>query len=156
MDSYPASGAASAIDEYPIEKDLASVACRAAIELDNHLLNRGKELGAISTLHKLVSESLPTGHDPMAANWLRDPSAAVVINRALRQGTHTTQVDELVKQAHELLNQFSSLLENPKEFVKQRRSDAEKMREFCLALSRSAASTRRSPLDRNEGSVFRR
>lgn len=142
--------------EFPAETDLASVACRAAIELDNQMLNRGNGVDSISQLHKMVSESLPTGQDPMAANWLRDPSTTVVVHRALSRNSPATAVDELVKKAREILAQFSSLIASPTEFVKQHREEAEKMREFCLALSRSASSTRRSPLDRNEGSVFRR
>ncbi|HUY32086.1 MAG TPA: hypothetical protein VMV69_04840 [Pirellulales bacterium] len=146
-------------DNCKMENDLPAVACHAAVELDNLVLDRPGGFVSVARLISLISESIPQEHDPASPNWLRDPTAVVVVNRALGDATppkSISTVDELVKEAGSLVQRFSELVRNPTKFRQSNTNELNEMRAFCLALSRRASATKRSPHDRIPEHRFRR
>lgn len=145
--------------DWPIENDLSAIACSAAIELDNLILDRQIGFASVELLGSLLSESIPQEHDPASPNWLRDPTAAVVVNRALgdaSSGNGISTVDDLVRRAGELIERFAELVRDPAEFRRRQCAELEQMRSFCLALSRRASAAKKSPHDRVPEHRFRR
>jgi hypothetical protein len=145
--------------DWPVENDLPTVACHAAIELDNLILDRPIGLSSVDRLRFLLSESIPPERDPNSPNWLRDPTAVVVVNRALGDEPSRkpiSTVGELVREAGELVAQLAELIRDPSAFRTSNAAELNKMRSFCLALSRRASATKKSPHDRIPEHRFRR
>jgi hypothetical protein len=142
-----------------LENDLPTVACHAAIEIDNLLLDRSGDFLSVQRLVSFISESIPLEHDPTSPNWLRDPTAVAVVNRALSDAATRkpiSTVDELVREAGDLLQQFRELLRNPQEFKNSHTAKLAEMKSFCLALSRRATAAKESPHNRMPEHPFRR
>jgi len=145
--------------EWPMESDVPSLACQAAIELDNILLDRPCGTDSVCRLARIISRSIPDEQDPSSANWLLDPTAVVVVNRAIGDSTRRqpfSTVKELVREAGELVQRFHKLIDDSEGFKKKNSDDLKKMRAFCLALSRRASAAKKSPHDRVPDHPFRR
>src|SRR2546427_204701 len=100
----------SAVHQVPqpleLEMDLASLASQAAIELDDLLLGRRKELTAVRVLVEKISAGLPQGK-PF------DTTTVVAIQRALIDtpgSKQATTVSELQTSAAELTKRLSNLV----------------------------------------------
>jgi hypothetical protein len=77
-----------------LEEDLPSLACHAAIELDDIILGCEPRTEALGRLLSYLRNVMPR------ANQVLDPTTAVVMNRAigdLPTGRRAATVDELVK-----------------------------------------------------------
>jgi hypothetical protein len=126
-----------------LEMDLASLASQAAIELDDLLLGRRKDLTAVGVLVDKIAAGLPEGK-PL------DATTVVAIQRALIDtpgSKQTTTVSELQSSAAEMTARLSGLI--TEEDVKG--SDVlERLRSFCVALSKHSTALQRSPYDRRE------
>ena len=126
-----------------LEMDLASLASQAAIELDDLLLGRRKDLTAVGVLVDKIAAGLPEGK-PL------DATTVVAIQRALIDtpgSKQTTTVSELQSSAAEMTARLSGLI--TEEDVKG--SDVlERLRAFCVALSKHSTALQRSPYDRRE------
>lgn len=120
--------------------DLASLASRAAIELDNLMLKRPTSLEAAQRLAARLSERIPS----TPASKIPDIATVVALRRALIETpgfTEATTLDELVKNAA----QVTGLLSKAGPEV-----DLKLLRTFCVALSREATAAQRSPFERPE------
>jgi hypothetical protein len=126
-----------------LEMDLASLASQAAIELDDLLLGRRKDLTAVGVLVDKIAAGLPEGK-PL------DATTVVAIQRALIDtpgSKQTTTVSELQSSAAEMTARLSGLI--TEEDVKG--SDVlVRLRSFCVALSKHSTALQRSPYDRRE------
>ena len=81
----------SSSEPLELEMDLASLASQAAIDLDDLLLGRGKELTAVKVLAEKIASSLPSGQTI-------DATTAVAVQRALIETpglSQSTTVNEL-------------------------------------------------------------
>ena len=126
-----------------LEMDLASLASQAAIELDDLLLGRRKDLTAVGVLIDKIAACLPQGK-PL------DATTVVAVQRALIDtpgSKQTTTVSELQSSAAEMTARLSGLITesdvNAPNLVEQLRS-------FCVALSKHSTALQRSPYDRRE------
>jgi hypothetical protein len=122
--------------------DLAALASRAAIELDNLMLNRPTSLDAARGLAERLGEQM---HSSTGMN-VPDISTVVALRRALIETpglTSATTLDELVKNAVAVTGWLSTA--GPNATV-----DLESLRKFCVALSREATASQRSPFERPE------
>jgi hypothetical protein len=127
-----------------LEMDLASLASQAAIDLDDLLLGRRKELTAVKVLAEKIAASLPLGQT-------MDATTAVAVQRALIETPglpQTTTVNELVNSAAELTARLSKLVAKPE--PKENPDEVKQLRSFCVALSRSSTALQGSPYDRPE------
>ena len=125
-----------------LEMDLASLASQAAIDLDDLLLGRRKELNAVRVLAKQIATNLPSGQ-------AMDPTTAVAVQRALIETPglpQSTTVSELLTSAAKLTSRLSELVgkQEPTDNV----DEVKQLRSFCLALSRNSTALQRSPYDR--------
>lgn len=126
-----------------LEMDLASLASQAAIELDDLILGRRKDLTAVGVLIDKIAAGLPEGK-PL------DATTVVAIQRALIDtpgSKQTTTVSELQSSAAEMTARLSGLITGGD--VKA--ADVlEQLRSFCVALSKHSTALQRSPYDRRE------
>ncbi len=126
-----------------LEMDLASLASQAAIELDDLLLGRRKDLTAVGVLVDKIAAGLPQGK-PL------DATTVVAVQRALIDtpgSKQTTTVSELQSSAAEMTARLSGLIT---ESDVKAPSLLEQLRSFCVALSKHSTALQRSPYDRRE------
>ena len=65
-----------------LRRDLPSVACRAAVEIDNLILDRTSDLGAVKDLRDVLRESLVDIQEPALPTSLLNPTTAILVNGA--------------------------------------------------------------------------
>ena len=126
-----------------LEMDLASLASQAAIELDDLLLGRRKDLTAVGVLVDKIAAGLPEGK-PL------DATTVVAVQRALIDtpgSKQTTTVSELQSSAAEMTARLSGLIT---ESDVKAPNLLEQLRSFCVALSKHSTALQRSPYDRRE------
>jgi len=124
-----------------IRRDLSSLACRAAIEIDNLILERSSDLQALPLLAKTLRDDLIDIPEPTSPSSLLNPTTAIVVNGAISEASRKAPLrllDEVVGEAKSITAQFDSVLQDPQGFRSQSLDDLENMRSFCLALSRRA------------------
>ena len=141
-----------------LESDLASLACQAAIELDNLILDRPTAFESASRLVSAITESVPENSDPFSPNSLLDPTVVLIVNRAIGDaipGEPPTRVDDLVRCAARLMQELSDLIADPGRSRANRLPELKQMRLLCLALSKCAAAAMLSPEDRFPEHPFR-
>lgn len=124
---------------WEMESDLPSLACQAAIELDNLVIGRPVQLEAVRRLAAHISPPISGASSP-------DLTTLMVIRHAIDDGdgmcTPLSTVDQLRQEASKIGESLHNLLATD-------RHDPEtlkKMRTFCLVLSRSA-SAYQQPID---------
>lgn len=123
--------------------DLATMACRAAVELDNTILGRGQHFETLTRLAEQMS-FLVTRIKPNSSSSFTDPTAVVLMKRAVEDyavgATPPSTVDELAVIVNAIQKNLQDLLQKQqpdKEHLKE-------MRSFCLSLSESASSYQQS------------
>lgn len=119
-----------------LEHGLPTIACRAAIEIDNVLLNRLEKFKAVPQLVKTL-EGIQSDLD------IIDPGDAIVINRAISNtgivATSLTTTNELKSHANNIRTRLKALFENS--IVSDNiKDELKQLRSFCIELSKSAAS----------------
>jgi hypothetical protein len=119
--------------------DLGPIACRAAIELDNLLLGEGVTRVALQRLSKLLSSFIEAG-DPPRPVLQEHPAALVVIKGAIGDARIAQQelatIDELLATARSLTERLVNVTDNADIVCKD---ELQQLKQFCLALSRSAS-----------------
>lgn len=128
-----------------LDADLPFLSSRAAIELDNVVLGRPTELSSVKALVRRLSNSFEPIHETATPRSLMDPATLTVVSRAISGSQWTsklTTVDQLVTEAWNLTSSMKKSSEDrtstPEKQV------LERMRDFCVALSKCAASYRKT------------
>jgi hypothetical protein len=133
---------------WELEGDLPSLSSIAAIELDNLILKKSKDLEGVKRLAAKISNSLS-----MTSN---DPTAMVVMDMAMTDSQlsgHLETVDELVQKAEEIIQRLKQIMAKPK---KTNITELKIMRNFCITLSKHASAHEPSPYDIEPYHPFRR
>jgi hypothetical protein len=141
-----------------LESDLASLACQAAIELDNLILDRPTTFDSVRRLIATIAESVPDSARAFSPSSLLDPTAVLVLNRAIGDavpGVAPNRVDELVRHAARMIQQLSDMIANPEHSRASRLSELKQMRLLCLAVSKHASAAIPSPEERIPDHPFR-
>ena len=139
--------------------DLPSVACQAAIELDNLILGRTNELPSVRELSVRISEEVPEMSDLNSPLSLVNPSTIVALHGTLKESRITIPSDdigELTRQAGEIVSRLNMISDDPQA---ARSSDLEglrKLKEFCLILSRQSAAASMNPVESRPPHPYRR
>jgi hypothetical protein len=134
------------------DPDLPMLAAQAAIELDS--LRRGKLIG-LRTVHE-VGQRLRTSLETSPDNGKRaiiDSSTFAIVGPAL----DTTEWSGRVKTTEQLINgtgEIADIMTDLNEQVETKQ--IEKIRNFCVALSKFAAAYRQSLHDLEPAHTFRR
>ena len=123
--------------------DLSDVASRAAVELDNLLLGKSRDLQATTDLVEYITESIPENADSVKSGAGLDTTTVIVLNRAIDDSSvaahPVSTVADLATEIYKILRQLEELknsLNDPKEVVCEKLA---KLRDFCLALSKGAS-----------------
>lgn len=125
---------------------LAQVASNAAVEFDCYL--RGRQFGfdAVTQLASYLQSEIKEVNEPPTPSSLLNPSVAVVMSRAINSSNWApiiTTVADLVNQAKEISKELQSseaLLDK----ATATEATVQKLRDFCVALSKAAAEQRHS------------
>ena len=126
--------------------DLALLASRAAVEVDDLLLGRPSTLDAVRRLADHLQSKLRLDKAP-ASMRLMDPTTVVMVRRAMNaSGGAVNTIDELVARANEMTAEVPSATGD--------RGRLESARGFCVALSRIADSYGPSMDDGDEPHPF--
>jgi C4-dicarboxylate-specific signal transduction histidine kinase len=148
------------IREWELETSLPSLASQAAAELDNLLLGKSNQVDALRRLSAQIAESIVNVDQPDAPGSLIDPSAVVVMHRAIGEtnttGVRMTTIHDLIHEATRITQGLESIGRDPEGTKSQAVSVIEKMRDFCLVLSRLASAHEQSVLERRPSHPFRR
>jgi len=124
------------------EGDLATTACRAAIELDDLILERASSLDHVQALSSLLSPSSAPTPDSEEPFHFISPTTVVVVHRAIDDtgvaGQRLDTVGELLKEAARIGDQLKVLAAGPVTGMRPNGVDLAQMRAFCVALSRRA------------------
>lgn len=142
---------AESVDSLGWKEDLATLASRAAVELDDRILQRANTLPSVRRLSEILASSVAEVHDAASPSSSLNPSTAVLLRRAIPGGHELNSLEELLEEARKLTGRINNLVENER----PEPAALEQLREFCLELSRKALAMRRSPLER-PGHPFRR
>lgn len=145
--SVPASAIADVTLGADISKiDLASLACSAALELDNLSRGRGEPtLEAVPRLATAISNLANEIHRG-SSEPLHNPATLVVMNKAIADSHFSPpmkRVDDLYREAGKISDLLSSLA-SARPPVEADRSNLTKLRAFCVALSQLISAYQRS------------
>ena len=135
-----------------LDPDLPFLASEAAIDLDNLLSNKSKELTAIRRLAEQLKNSIHLSESGSCPRSLMDPATLTVLGEAVLQvagKNRHSKIEDLLTQAALITEVLSN--EDP-----ENRDNLEKARDFCVALSRAATVYRKSILDLRPQHPFRR
>ena len=142
-----------------LERDLPSLACRAAVELDNLGLGRSSGLESVRKLSLSLKKSLPEVADFASPSSLFDPTMAIVVNGAIsdtKQAEPIRQMAELLGETKNITDRLENLLQDPDEFCRTSLDQVKELRSFCLALSKRAFGFKRPRQSRTPQHPFRR
>jgi hypothetical protein len=123
---------------------LATVACEAAIELDNLVRGRSESTGSIRKLADRLTKELPEASDLSSIKHLIDPSTVIVMSGAIREllcPGPMRGVQDLTRAAGKVAQRLLLISGNPAG-SRGDLTSLEELRDFCLALSRRAAAAR--------------
>ncbi len=127
------------------DPDLPFLASEAAIDIDNMLTKNSYDFNAIHLLAERLKNSIQFDAPNASSHSLMDPATLSVLGEAVAKSTRKTnnshKIDNLLKEAAKIADLLS------KETPIEDREELEKVREFCVALSRAALAYRKSIRD---------
>ena len=132
-----------------LDPDLPLLAAEAAIDIDNLLSNRSKDMTAISKLAELLKNSIKVNSIGFPHS-LMDPATLTILSEALSHAAGNNKVEGLLSEAVKISTSLSS--EDPMKNTEE----LEKAREFCIALSTAVATYRKSIRDLRPMHPFRK
>lgn len=145
--------AADVLEKY--EGDLASLACRAASEIDDLIIGQTPTFVAVKRLSEILSKLTGTS----SPSSLVDPTTAVILNRAIGSANlqvSKRSVDELLQETKRVTRILDGLAGEPDRFRTERITELKDLLTICLSLSRQASAFRRSPDVLRPTNPFRR
>ena len=132
-----------------VQEDLASIASRAAVELDHVVLGRSARAEGLHAVTLLATalRDWSNVNQPAAPDSALNPTTAVVLHRALNEYTEhqaPTQLQEILDKAAEVTELLRAVAEHP---GSQNATEIIRLRTFCIDLSKQALAALRSPYD---------
>ena len=137
----------SRINYADLGHDLPSVACQAAIELDNLILGRTNELPSVRELSARISKEVPQMSDLNSPLFV-DLSTVVALHGTLKESRITPpsdEIGELTRQAKEIVSRLNTISDDPPAARSSDLEELKKLKEFCLILSRRSATASMHP-----------
>jgi len=130
-----------------LDTDLASLACHAAIELEGVVLGRATRFEAVEKLATALSGAKIDSTGSVCLDFLHDPSVSLAMHQAIVASSIASETLEEDDQLIEQTGKISAELAN---FVKRAEAgdksfhEADKLKQFCLALSSGASLSQES------------
>jgi hypothetical protein len=140
-------------------QDLPSVACQAAIELDNLILGRTNNLPSVAELSVRLSEEVPPVCDLNSHLSLVDPSTVVALHGTIQESRLAAPSDNIVdltRQAGEIVRRLKAVSDDPAAARTSGLEELQKLKEFCLILSRRSAAATGDPDESRPPHPYRR
>lgn len=140
-------------------QDLPSVACQAAIELDNLILGRASDLPGVAELSVRLSREVPEVPDLNSPLSLVDPSTVVALHgtiQELRLAAPSDDIIDLTRQAGEIVLRLNKVSDDPTAARASDLDELRKLKEFCLILSRHSAAATGDPDESRPPHPYRR
>lgn len=136
-----------------LDLDLPFLASEAAIDIDNLLSNRSKEVTAIRLLADQLRNSIEISSSGEPLRSLMDQATLTILGEAVARTAgeaYSKKVDDLLSEAVKISKELSSdePTRNPKEL--------ERARDFCVALSTAVVAYHKSISDLTPQHPFRR
>jgi hypothetical protein len=139
--------------------DLASVACQAAIELDNLILGRVNTLPSVAELSNRLTAEVPNVPDLNSPLSLIDPATVVALHGTLQEACITAPSDDiadLTQRAGEIVRRLKAVSADPQGAKSADLEELRKLKEFCLILSRRSAAASGEPDESRPPHPYRR
>jgi len=136
-----------------LDLELPLLASEAAIDIDNLLSNRSKELTAIRLLADQLRNSIEISSIGEPPRSLMDPPTLSILGEAIARAAgegYSKKVDDLLTEAVKIGTELSS--EDPTRNIKE----LERARDFCVALSMAVVAYHKSISDLSPQHPFRR
>jgi hypothetical protein len=134
-----------------LDTDLPFLASEAAVDLENILSGRGTQLAAIQCLAARLKNSIELSNSGGPPKALMDPATLTVLGEAVAQtAASATNVNDVLAEAAKIASDLSAPESSRK------REELVRARDFCVALSKAAASYRRAIRDLRPPHPFRR
>ncbi len=136
-----------------LDPDLPFLASEAAIDIDNLLSNRSKELTAIRRLASRLNNSIKLDTAGGPPRSLMDPAMLTVLGEAMGEALKNQSlqtVEDLLDEATKIAKVLSS------EDLSQSPVESKQARDFCVALSRAVMVYHKSIRDLRPSHPFRR
>src|SRR6266542_1183899 len=115
--------------------DLPSIACQAALELDNLLLGRANALPSVRELSARLTEEVPALPDLASPLSLIDPSTVVVLHGTFQESQITTpsdNIEDLTRQAGEIVRRLKAASDDPPAARASDKEGLRQLKQFCL------------------------
>ena len=137
-----------------VQSDLPSLACHAAFEFDNLILNRSNTLDAVVRLANQIDHwmqaKIEVDQSSNQQSWGISSTAIVLMNNAIvasdwnRSVPEMTKVNELREEARKIVNFLKRVVEETQKVRENNDEELKKMSSFCLELSKSASALKSS------------
>lgn len=138
--------------------DLPSVACQAAIELDNLILGRTNELPSVRELSARISAEVPEMSDLNSPVFV-DLLTVVALHGTLKESRITIPSDEIgefTRQAGVIASLLNRVSDDPRAARSSDLEELKKLKEFCLILSKQSAAASMNPDESRPPHPYRR
>src|SRR5262245_44387035 len=139
--------------------DLPSVACQAALELDNLILGRTSTIPTVAELSARLSEEVPEVPDLNSPLSLVDPSTVVALHGTIQETRLAVPSDDIVvltRQAVEIARRLKAASDDPEGARTRDLEELRKLKEFCLILSKRSAAASGDPDEARPPHPYRR
>jgi hypothetical protein len=147
------------INSAKLGHDLPSVACQAAIELDNLILGRTTDLPSVTELSNRLTEEVPDVPDLNSPLSLVDPSTVVALHGTLQEApiiAPSDDIGDLTRRAGEIVRRLRAVSADPQAARAKDPEGLRKLKEFCLILSRRSAAATGDPDESRPPHPYRR
>jgi hypothetical protein len=137
---------------WEVESGIATLACHAAIELDNIIEDQVDGVEAVRKLAAMMeSGRLEQGVQTSFPKSLLDPMTELAMSQAINVSAlldkPLVSIDDLIVGSDQIAQWLNETAQDPLTFKRDRLEDLKKMRSFCLALSEGAWGIRQSPYE---------
>ncbi len=136
-----------------LDPDLPFLASEAAIDIDNLLSNRDKNLTAMRCLAERLKNSIKLDSTDGTSHSLMDLATLTLLGEAMAEAVRNNtfqKIEDLVEEAADVAKLLSS--DDPAKDL----TELEKARDFCMALARAVMAYRKSIRDMSPSHPFRR
>jgi hypothetical protein len=133
------------------ERDLASLACHAALDLDNLIRGQSQGLDSVTSLVGCFRERLSLRQEGNSVGLRMDPTTVVVMRRAFGQARPTvsvTSTQQFRQESMKMAERLGKVVAESDSVRNEEPEELQQLKRFCLAVSRGANALRPSFFDK--------
>jgi hypothetical protein len=143
---------------WELQNNLATVACYAAGEVDDLILDRPNGFVAVRRLLRMIKDALFGETFQGSPESLIEPTTAAAMNRALGHSNPALKdnlktVDQLLAESRRVALSLEGVVKDPNRMKREEPAELERLRALCIALSDSALACA-EPIDEGQPQTF--